>query len=557
MLRFLFLFTCALFIVFITLSFFIPVNTENSITGRPIDGNFALSITLVGTPTLTIASPRNETYFSNESLSLRVDSNADTLWYRLDSGNNVTFSDDLVFTTSEGSHTLHVFANNTDGVTYKNVTFTVDTSLLEINYSNYSGVYSGDSTDFNQYSLVELQNVSVRIEDTRYGMIRFTAPINVTNDADPADSFVNLNTGVVLGNNSISINSTLLPNFNVPATLFFYDVSFTSPRILRDGVVCGASVCTGRNYTGGTFSVNVTGFSTYSLEETPVSSEGSGSSGGSSGGSGGSATQIDELFDVGPSTMVVSIPTGRSTNSSVILTSRASGRERVSISVSGIEDFVKVSTPYLELSPGESIVVDFDFFARPSQEPGVYLGKLIFSSEHLSKEVLVSVTINSNDPLFDILLELMGRNTPRWLDLFTGSVIHHRLGDPLYANIKLFEVRDTGQVDVALAYKVHTPQGVLVLSETETIAVFKQANFVKSFDLPPNIAKGNYLFSVEATYANATASASEFFVIDTYSFLSLPVILGAALVFILLVLFIGLRIHRVLSVRRKQPLRRR
>ncbi|MCH7534337.1 MAG: hypothetical protein IH948_01070, partial [Bacteroidetes bacterium] len=53
--------------------------------------------------------------------------------------------------------------------------------------------------------------------------------------------------------------------------------------------------------------------------------------------------------------------------------------------------------------------------------------------------------------------------------------------------------------------------GNLIISDTETIEVDKQVNFVKSLKIPLETEKGDYLFYVRATYGDETASASEWF----------------------------------------------
>ena len=50
------------------------------------------------------------------------------------------------------------------------------------------------------------------------------------------------------------------------------NLTFTNPRILRDNEVCPSDICTMESYDDGNLTLNVTGFSEYSAEETPTSS---------------------------------------------------------------------------------------------------------------------------------------------------------------------------------------------------------------------------------------------------------------------------------------------
>ena len=47
-------------------------------------------------------------------------------------------------------------------------------------------------------------------------------------------------------------------------------MSFTNPRVLKDGSVCSLAICTEVSYVEGNFTFNVTQFSVYSSEETPT-----------------------------------------------------------------------------------------------------------------------------------------------------------------------------------------------------------------------------------------------------------------------------------------------
>ena len=77
------------------------------------------------------------------------------------------------------------------------------------------------------------------------------------------------------------------------AQLILEGLSFTNPRILKDGIVCSSPACVIESYSGGTLVFTVSGFSVYNAEEIPVSppSDGGTSGGGSSGG----GTNIEDL----------------------------------------------------------------------------------------------------------------------------------------------------------------------------------------------------------------------------------------------------------------------
>ena len=137
-------------------------------------------------PSLSVIKPSNKTYLTRLNLPLNFTAlNTLSLWYKIDSGSNTTITGNTTFNTTNGLHTLYLFANNTYGNSSANITFTVNTDKFIVHYSNYSGSTKGSSTDFNQSSYEELQNLSnIILENTDYGEIAFNDAINTTNDSN-------------------------------------------------------------------------------------------------------------------------------------------------------------------------------------------------------------------------------------------------------------------------------------------------------------------------------------------------------------------------------------
>ncbi|MDD5700000.1 MAG: hypothetical protein PHH00_02290 [Candidatus Nanoarchaeia archaeon] len=234
-------------------------------------GSATSTQTSTSAPTLEITKPKNQTYINGTNLKVQVETDGDYSWYNLDNGQNKTiYQSKAYFNADEGTHTIYVFANNSAGVTAKNVTFTVNTAKFEIKHGDFGGSDRGGTTNFSEYSYEEMQNISdVVLEKTGKGKIKFIEKINFTDDINPADSAVDLDSNVIISFNKIEINSSALPNFNKTATLSLYDLTFTNPQILMDGSVCPDSICTEGTYAGGTLEFTVTHFTTYSTQETP------------------------------------------------------------------------------------------------------------------------------------------------------------------------------------------------------------------------------------------------------------------------------------------------
>ncbi len=236
------------------------------------DSTETKNVTLI-LPSLTIIKPKNETYMTKEDLPLKYSANyEDTVKYNIDLGENTTITSNTTFSvSSQGSHTLYLYANNTVGTTSKNVTFTIDSNKFKVYYDEYNDANKGNSTNFNESSYSEIQNLSnVVLENTDYGKISFNEVINMTDDENISDNEVDLDSHTNISENHIEINSTALPNLNKSSTLYFYNLSLTNPRALREEIVCPSEICTSPVYSSGTWRFNVTGFTVYSLEETPA-----------------------------------------------------------------------------------------------------------------------------------------------------------------------------------------------------------------------------------------------------------------------------------------------
>jgi hypothetical protein len=185
----------------------------------------------------------------------------------------------LHFNTSQGSHTLYLYANNTNGIISENVTFFINSSIFLINSSEYESPNKGISTNLNQYSYDEIQNLSnLTLEHTAFGKIQFNERINLTDDENESDDQMNIDEYTNISSNRIEINSTALPNFNKSATLWLYGLTFTNPRILRGRAVCPSTTCIKESYSGGVLKFNVTHFTVYSTEETPAETPSAGTS---------------------------------------------------------------------------------------------------------------------------------------------------------------------------------------------------------------------------------------------------------------------------------------
>ena len=100
------------------------------------------------------------------------------------------------------------------------------------------------------------------------------------------------------------------------------------------------------------------------------------------------------------------------------------------------------------------------------------------------------------EPLFDVSVEIP-----------TGYQIV-QAGDDLLVSIKLVNVGSPGRIDVYLDHSIKDEQGKILLTKLETVAVETQANFVRSFYLPPHTRPGAYTVETKLVYFNGQQAIS-------------------------------------------------
>ena len=476
---------------------------NKTITGGAVTGKVSIqptnvSITITGNlPTITILKPENKTYLTNTSLLLNYTStNADNIWYHIDSLGNTTITSFVYFNTSQGSHTLYLYANNSQGTTKTNVTFTINSDMFTINFSEWAGEYKGNSTNFNYYSFEELQNLSeIIFEDINYGKIYFPESINLTDDFNPNDDIINIDDYINTSFNRIEINSTALPNFNKSATLRLYSLTFTNPRIARNGVVCPSTICTKQSYSGGTLVFNVTHFTSYGAEETP--SGGTSSTSTSGGGGGGKTTTQD--FSVDIENIKVKLKQGETKKEQIIIKNTGNIETSLSLSLAELGNIIKITQTDFTLKPGEIATPRLEFTAERNLLPDVYVGKVIIKTDAKEKEVTITIEVETKKPLFDVKLEI------------PEKYLYIQQGEEILARINLLSLEEIGKIDANIKYTIKNWENKEISSEEETFAVEKHIAYTKTMKTPEDIDYGNYIFYIRVTYNGEIASASSWF----------------------------------------------
>jgi hypothetical protein len=521
--------------------------TGKTITGKATSQTFGMNITItVSLPSLTIISPENTTYISNISLLLNYTTTGLNLWYNIDQVSNITITSPTYFNTSQGLHTLYLYANNSVGTTIRNVTFTVDSSLLTILYEEYKGATRGSSTDFDKIPYdgnddENLQNLSnIILENTDHGKISFNQAINVTDDSNFSDNLVDLDTYTHISSNRIELDATALPNFNVASTLSLYNLTFTNPRILKDGAVCPSSICTQQSYTGGTLIFNVTEFSVYSAEETPgVTTAPSGGRRRISG-----AVIEESNITINKDLIKVTIKQGETQREIIKLENTGNKTLNLTITPETMGRFMVISETAFVLEPGEKKEIIIDIFAKEDEPPEAHTGRILIKDEgEIEKIINVIIEIKEKKALFDLQTQVLTKEV--------------EAGDDVEANIKMTNLGDLKNIDIHLYYSIKDFQGNTLAFREESLAINDELEIKRELKIPQSAPYGAYVFYSKISYENITASSADNFMVveKEINYLNLILlIIGIILILILIIYELNkLRPHKR-GIKRKKPL---
>jgi len=504
---------------------------DAQITGHASSQDQNVSIQVIrAPPSVSILRPNNgDTYIINDSILFNFSlSGEQAIWYNIDGNPNITILGPIYLNISEGSHTIILYANNTDGnITNDQTNFSVNNTLFTISYNKYKGSQKGASTDFEQESYEDLQSFALAtIENSFYGKIIFLETINFTDDNSPNNRILDLDNATNISFNNIEVNSTEIPNFNVSAIVFLYGLSFTNPRPLIDGLVCTISICVENSYSGGNFSFNVTHFTIFSAEETPPSDPDDDSGGGS--GSSPRLFSSEDIFILENNVVILELDQGEEGTGSVTIEILSNVDTIINISEQGLSHLLKPYPGSIEISAGHSKIITFSFSIPSDLEPDIYVGEIIFQSGDDFERLLVGIEVTSPDVLFDFEIDI-----PNLLKSISP-------GQNLFAVLTASNLGEE-EVQVYLEYGIKDFQGNTISIFTEEVTISDDKEIKLEIETRPTIAAGDYIFFVEGEYEGQIAFAFDIFTVehtgDTVPF-PYTIFLAIGFIIVLVIVFV-------------------
>ncbi len=197
---------------------------------------------------------------------------------------------------------------------------------------------------------------------------------------------------------------------------------------------------------------------------------------------------------------------------------------------------ISLSKSQFSLEQNQKIAIDITFNSS-ELKAGVYVGSILISGSKDKSYLPVIFEVQSKNSVIGINLDI----PPQYTQIEPGSKV--------IAQIKLFDLTSNGgttpgisSLKIRLDYFLYLINGELITSESEDFVINNQAQLTKTISLPTKVQEGDYVLSVQATYASSTAISSKILSIqtseDTGKFDNNFISLVAVLVFVFLLFLV-------------------
>lgn len=230
---------------------------------------------------------------------------------------------------------------------------------------------------------------------------------------------------------------------------------------------------------------------------------GTGGAGGGGGGGGGRGQAIKDYdFRISQEIIKISLDQGETKIETVEIENTGNKAINLKIDLKQIKDLLifagGLSKYELNLEPGEKQNLQLIFNAPKDYKPGIYTGKIIFSSLYEDKTLTAIIEVESIKKIFDVDIRVQDKEVFR--------------GENLIAEIILFNLgNDVGKVDTDVEVGIKDLDGNIIAKKQNKIAVETQASFTESILIPMYLNEGMYIVYALVEFDGEIGTATELF----------------------------------------------
>jgi hypothetical protein len=208
-----------------------------------------------------------------------------------------------------------------------------------------------------------------------------------------------------------------------------------------------------------------------------------------------------DLLEIEPNVLDVVLLQEQTTTRELVIRSKCSGRAEVEMETENVSRFITSDKQEFSIEPFGEERITLAFKVSSTETPGVYTGRIVVRCGAAEKAVIVVVEVKPRTALFDVMLRIPESNR---------SVM---AGDPVEAEIALYNFGTLKPVDVAVTYSINDFSGNVLNLGEKTIAVNDYLLMRESLEVPNQTKEGIYMFYVTLSYGNETATSTEVFTV--------------------------------------------
>ncbi|MEK6914459.1 MAG: hypothetical protein AABW83_02300 [Nanoarchaeota archaeon] len=206
----------------------------------------------------------------------------------------------------------------------------------------------------------------------------------------------------------------------------------------------------------------------------------------------------DKEFEISTLFLKFSLIKESSVSRNIDITNTAGQNKDFFISVNNLNDMISLNKNSFSLVNLQKETLELSLSTK-NYSPGIYLGQLIISTNSYNVKIPIVIEIQSDEVYFDSNIELFTR----------GDRIYQ--GGEISSEIRIFDLSNIGRKNVEMNYFIKNFDGDDIVHESEMLVVDRNLDISKSFDVPLDITKGDYVLGVILKHGDSISASSLFF----------------------------------------------